>query len=103
MSSKVSGIFAIHLDVIILFLKLRVCGEHLLEPAMLLHKFTLERGIHRRYILVHVSAFDHTLEGIHVEYFLNLGIQVVISYQVRLGDYLSHQPLHHLLGLLLIK
>ena len=103
MSSKVSGIFAIHLDVIILFLKLRVCGEHLLEPAMLLHKFTLERGIHRGYILVHVSAFNHALECINIEYLLNLGIQAVISYQVRFGDYLSHQPLHHLLGLLLIK
>ena len=70
---------------------------------MFLKKLALKGGIDRGEILEDIGMLDHPLKGIHVEDLLNLSIESVISYEIRLGNYLAHEPLHDLLGFLLIK
>ena len=78
-------------------------GKNLFESSLLLHKFTLEGGIHRGYILENICTLDHPLKCFYVEYLLDFGIKIVVSNKVGSVDYLAHKLLHYLFCLFLIK
>jgi hypothetical protein len=93
---------------VILFLHLGVSREHLLKRVVrLVGRFLQELALieNRRtgQVLEYVSNFYHFLKSFDVEYFFDLCVELIVSYQVGFGHDFIHQLFHNLFSLLLVK